>query len=124
MGGSAQQQAPQVRAALLLAIEADGTVLIQRREQLADTEWKKVEGLKVAVRAGEPVKLGLRRKERGSAHFQFFVNGAPAGDPVEMNPWRGKSKQQISALFFAAAAPGRKVDAELQHARRVEFLPQ
>jgi Flp pilus assembly protein TadD len=119
-GGAATQQAPQIRASLMLAVEPDGTLLVQHREHVDDADWTK-EG-KVDVKPGESLHLTLRRKERGSATFQFLCNGALVGEPIEMNAWRGKTKQQVSALFFASAAGGKKVDATLERARRVEFL--
>ncbi len=120
--GGATGQAPQVRASLLLALEPDGKVVLQHREHTDDAEWKPIGEAPLAVKAGETVTLALRRKERGSPLFQFFANGSAVGEPIEMAVWRGKGRQQVSALFFAAAPGGKKCDAELQRARRVEFL--
>jgi tetratricopeptide (TPR) repeat protein len=117
--GGAAGQAPQVRVSLLLAIEPDGKLLVQQRERVDDADWKPIG--KIDAKPGETITLTLRRKERGSAQFQFLVDGAPVGDPIEMNPWRGKAKSQIAALFFASAPGGKEVDAELRRARRVEF---
>ena len=118
--GAASQQAPQVRVSLLLAIDSDGSLSVQQRERVDDVEWRKIGT--IAFQPGAITRLALRRRERASPVFQFLVNGSPVGPPIEMTPWRGKTRQQISALFFAAAAGGKRCDASLHHARRVEFL--
>jgi Flp pilus assembly protein TadD len=115
------KDASPIAASLLLAIDADGTVRVQHREHVDDVEWKPVGT--VQPHAGDKVTITLRRKERGARQFQFFVDGAPMGPPVEMNPWSGKSKQSIHALFFASAPGGKEVDASMLRARRIEFLP-
>ena len=120
-GSGSGNQAVQVRASLLLALEPDGTLLLQRREHVEDAAWSKIG--KVALTPDEPIRFTLRRKERGAAAFQFFADDAPVGEPIEMQAWRGKTRTQIAALFFAAAPGNKKCDASLHSARRIEFLP-
>lgn len=123
-------QEPKVRTALMLAVEADGSLHVLHQTSLDDAEWKPVKDaatgapVKVSETAGETVRLTLKRKERGGAQFQFFVDGAPVGEPLEMTMWRGKSRDMIAALWMGAAPGGKKLDVELRHARRIQFLPQ
>jgi hypothetical protein len=114
----------------MLAVEADGSLLVLHQQSLDDAEWKPVKDpatgqpMKVTEAAGETIRLTLRRKERGGAAFQFLVDGVPVGAPLEMTAWRGKSREPISALWFGAAPGGKKLDVELRHARRIQFLAQ
>jgi tetratricopeptide (TPR) repeat protein len=122
-------QAPQVRSALMIAVEADGSLHVLHQTSLDDAEWKPVKDasgqpMKVSEAPGESIRLTLRRKERGSAQFQFLVDGVPVGDPLEMTAWKGKSRDMISALWIGSAPGGKRCDVELRHARRIQFLPQ
>lgn len=118
----ASGQAPRLRAALTIALDVDGSVLLQRCEHVGNEAFEKI-GTH-AVKAGETVRLTLRRAERGNEKFQFFLNGAPLSAVVEMAPWKGRTRQQISALFFGAAAGGKTCDVRLERVRRIEFLAQ
>ncbi len=117
----ASGQAPLLKASLALALDADGTLQLQRCEHVADDQFTKI-GTH-SVKPGDTVRLTLRRKARGSEVFQFFLDGELVGEPIEMQTWKGKSRQQVAALFFASAPGGKKCDAKIEHARRVAFLP-
>ncbi|HET6164348.1 MAG TPA: tetratricopeptide repeat protein [Planctomycetota bacterium] len=122
-------QAPSVRLALMLSIDADGTLRVLHKNAADYNEWVAIKDAsgadaKIPTPAGESIHLTLRRKERGSSQFQFFVDGAPVGEPLEMTSWRGKSSTTLAAVWFGSAPGGKKIDVEMRHARRSQFLPQ
>ncbi len=122
-------QAPNVRLALMLAVDQDGTLRVLHKNAADYNEWVAIKDAsgadaKIPTPAGETIRLTLRRKERFSSQFQFLVDGAPVGEPLEMTSWRGKSSQTLSAVWFGSAPGGKKLDVELRHARRSQFLPQ
>jgi Tfp pilus assembly protein PilF len=122
-------QAPNVRLGLLLSIDQDGTLRVLHKNAADYNEWVAIKDAsgadaKIPTPAGESIHLTLRRKERGSSQFQFLVDGAPVGEPLEMTSWRGKSAQTLSAIWFGSAPGGKHLDVELRHARRSQFLPQ
>lgn len=119
---AAGNQAPRLRAALTLALDADGTLWLQRCESVGHEAFVKIGTHEIA--AGQGCTITLRRQARGDEHFQFFIDGAPVGEPLEMTPWKGRGRQQVSAVFFGAAPGGRTCDVRLETARRVEYLAQ
>jgi hypothetical protein len=106
----------------MVAVDPDGTLRVLHRENLDDPEgtWKSAGEAEVEPGAAFPVVVTRAAGE--GASFELSVNGTRVGDPVEVKPWRGGKRQQVSAVFFVAAEPGKKVEAELNRARIVEFV--
>ncbi len=114
--------APQARVGLFLAVGAEGTVETMKREHLDDpgAVWTPWEGERVS---SDSVRLSIRRPTKGRGEFEFAVNGIPIGEAVELQPWRGDRRRQVSAVFFVSAPSGQSVSAALHSVRIIEFLP-
>jgi hypothetical protein len=117
----ASGQAPRLRAALTIALDVDGSVQLQRCEHVGEEAYQKI-GTHT-VKPGDTVRLTLRRKARGEENFLLFLDGAQLGEAVAMAPWKGRTRQQVSAVFLGSAPAGKKLDVKLEKARRIEFLP-
>ncbi len=118
--GGPQGTEPQKRAALIVNVDATGGVSVRSGKNLEELAQPAVAVGKIDVADSTPVVLGIRRPEKGSAKFEVLVNGAPMGEAVEMESWRG-AKLTVSALFFASAEGGRNVDVTMKHARIVRY---
>jgi hypothetical protein len=101
----------------MLALDADGTLRVLHKNAADYNEWVAIKDAsgadaKIPTPAGESIHLTLRRKERGSSQFQFLVDGAPVGEPLEMTSWRGKSATTLAAVWFSSAPGGKKIDVD------------
>ena len=119
--GSGLGREPKPREALMLAVEG-GSLYQQRRQNLDDpeAEWRKI----ADVPSGQPLRLTLRRTAPGEADFDLLLDGVRIGDPVRMDRWRGRQRQELLAVFFVAADSGKRVDAALTYAHLVKFLSE
>jgi tetratricopeptide (TPR) repeat protein len=121
-GGRGASQAS-VRAAIYVAVEADGKIVFKKGhsvQELAEP-WRELEGAE-KVLPGQALSLGLKRRSQGSNKFQLLVDGIPTGEEVEMDRWRGTNKTTLAAAFFVAADGGRKVDVAMTESRIVKFV--